>query len=403
MTAKFSFNNPPLENIAFLMSKKPELHFDYDEIKFEAHQRAFTIAKITQIDLLSDIQTSLENAFVEGQSFEKWKKELKPTLQKHGWLGKVVVQNPNTKEQKEIFVGASRLKKIFYTNARTAYAQSEARAGYKLPLSEYIRYVAILDNRTRHTHAQMHGKIAHRKDKFWEKNYPPNGWNCRCAVEFISKDEMDEQGFKEMSEIEKTLGFAEKDWDYDTRNLEKNDNGLQLIIENKLKRLTKNKSAVNALNALKAEIKAQRKRYNDMRALWNSEDLSKNVGLCKINNEFKRKIGAQTNIIKISAETIEAHKENSKYVPPKGVKKPNPHPEITAFDYSIIPFMIENKNKELYKDGEKTYIVASKMNVWYRLALKNLPDRKEIWVVSLMSRATKEELMPNLKNKKEIK
>ena len=179
--------------------------------------------------------------------------------------------------------------------------------------------------------------------------------------------------------------------------------GFKLIIENKLKRLTKNKSAVNALNALKAEIKAQRKRYNDMRALWNSEDLSKNVGLCKINNEFKRKIGAQTNIIKISAETIEAHKENSKYVPPKGVKKPNPHPEITAFDYSIIPFMIENKNKELYKDGEKTYIVASKMNVWYRLALKNLPDKKEIWVVSLMSRATKEELMPNLKNKKEIK
>lgn len=107
----FSFNNPPLDNIAFLMSKKGELHFDYDEIKFEAHQRAFTVAKVTQIDLLSDIQTSLENAFVEGQSFEKWKKELKPTLQKHGWLGKVVVQNPDTKEQKEIFVGASRLKK----------------------------------------------------------------------------------------------------------------------------------------------------------------------------------------------------------------------------------------------------------------------------------------------------
>ena len=48
---------------------------------------------------------------------------------------------------------------------------------------------------------------------------------------------------------------------------------MQWIIENKLKKLAKNKSAVNALNALKAEIKAQRKRYNDMRALWNSEDL----------------------------------------------------------------------------------------------------------------------------------
>ena len=62
----------------------------------------------------------------------------------------------------------------------------------------------------------------------------------------VCKDEMDEQGFKEMSEIEKTLGFAEKDWDYDTRNLEKNDNGLQLIIENKLKKYVKNQRAQKA-------------------------------------------------------------------------------------------------------------------------------------------------------------
>ena len=65
--------------------------------------------------------------------------------------------------------------------------------------------------------------------------------------------------------------------------------------------------------------------------------------------------------------------------------------------------MLKNKDKELYKDGEKTYIVASKMNVWYRLALKNLPDKKEIWVVSLMSRVNKADLMTNLKGKEQIK
>ena len=140
-----------------------------------------------------------------------------------------------------------------------------------------------------------------------------------------------------------------------------------------------------------------------MRALWESKDLSESAVLCEISDEFKRKIGAQTNKIKISAETIEAHKPNSNYTQPKGVRKPNPHPEITAFDYSIIPFMLKNKDKELYKDGEKTYIVASKMNVWYRLALKNLPDKKEIWVVSLMSRADKADLMTNLKGKEQIK
>lgn len=386
MTAKFSFNNPPLDNIAFLMSKKPELHFDYDEIKFEAHQRAFTIAKITQIDLLSDIQTSLENAFVEGQSFEKWKKELKPTLQKHGWLGKVVVQKPNTKEQKEIFVGASRLKKIFYTNARTAYAQSEARAGYKLPLSEYIRYVAILDNRTRHTHAQMHGKIAHRKDKFWEKNYPPNGWNCRCAVEFISKDEMDEQGFKEMSEIEKTLNFAEKDWDYDTRNLEKNDNGLQLIIENKLKKYVKNQSAREALELLREQVKENRSMYERIKGFYNevkalsSDEREKrrkeSIFIAKTDKRLREKLGTSAEVVRLSVNTLSTHFKHEA----EG---------ITPFDYALVRHILSDENANIEKGNKDRHIVYfSKYGVNYKAVLKTTDknaDKDEVYLVSLIT------------------
>ncbi len=390
MTAKFSFNNPPLDNIAFLMSKKPELHFDYDEIKFEAHQRAFTIAKITQIDLLADIQTSLENAFVEGQSFEKWKKELKPTLQKHGWLGKVVVQKPNTKEQKEIFVGASRLKKIFYTNARTAYAQSEARAGYKLPLSEYIRYVAILDNRTRHTHAQMHGKIAHRNDKFWEKNYPPNGYNCRCAVEFISKDEMIEQGFKEMSEIEKTLGFAEKDWDYDTRNLEKNDNGLQLIIENKLKKYVKNQSAREALELLREQVKENRSMYERIKGFYNevkalsSDEREKrrkeSIFIAKTDKRLREKLGTSAEVVRLSVNTLSTHFKHEA----EG---------ITPFDYALIRHILSDENANIEKGNKDRHIVYfSKYGVNYKAVLKTTDknaDKDEVYLVSLITKGSK--------------
>ena len=386
MSVQFSFNNPPLDNIAFLMSKKPELHFDYDEIKFEAHQRAFTVAKLTQIDLLADIQTSLENAFVDGQSFEKWKKELKPTLQKHGWLGKVVVQNPNTKEQKEIFVGASRLKKIFYTNARTAYAQSEARAGYKLPLSEYIRYVAILDNRTRHTHAQMHGKIAHRKDKFWEKNYPPNGWNCRCAVEFISKDEMIEQGFKEMSEIEKTLGFAEKDWDYDTRNLEKNDNALQLIIENKLKKYVKNQSAREALELLREQVKENRSMYerikgfyNEVKALSNDEREKRSkesIFIAKTDKRLREKLGTSAEVVRLSVDTLSTHFKHEA----EG---------ITPFDYALIRHILSDENANIEKGNKDRHIVYfSKYGVNYKAVLKTTDknaDKDEVYLVSLIT------------------
>ena len=373
MNVKFDFNTPPADNVAFMMAKKPELHFDYDEIKFESHQRAFTVAKVTQIELLAEIQESLETAFVEGQSYQTWLKNLKPTLEKRGWLGLTSVTNPKTGETKDIFVGARRLKTIFYTNARTAYAQSEARAGYELPLSQFIRYVAIMDNRVRPEHAALHGKIAHRDDKFWATNYPPNGWNCRCAVEFVSKDEMDAHGWAEMSDIEKRLNFAEDDWAYDTRNLKGGSNYLQQIIEDKLTRLVKNKSATAALNALKGEIAAQNQRFKDVNALWSAEIArdasgkkiaSKYANLGKIDNfsELEGVLGTQNAEILISDKMIDDHKRK--------------HPEITPFDYVIVPYMLEKSAfKGLFKDKNETpraqnlYVVANKLNRTYRLAL----------------------------------
>lgn len=379
MNVNFDFNTPPADNVAFMMAKKPELHFDYDEIKFEAHQRAFTVAKVTQIELLSEIQESLENAFVEGQSFQTWMKELKPTLQKRGWLGAVEVTNPKTGETKDIFVGARRLKTIFYTNARTAYAQSEARTGYELPISQYIRYVAIMDNRVRPEHAALHGKIAHRDDKFWATNYPPNGWNCRCAVEFVSKDEMDEHGWAEMSDIEKKLNFAEDDWAYDTRNLKGNDNYLQQIIEEKLTKLAKNKNASLALNALKDEIAAQKQRYKDICELWaktqgTDSDIVKMGKVSEFIKDILKEKGYPLNAdeVVLSWNTINAHRVG-------GSGRANIHSEIDAFEYSLIPFMFEKGAVlGIFKDASGTdkeiSLIVSKLNFQFRLALRDKGD-----------------------------
>lgn len=408
MTAKFSFNNPPLENIAFLMAKKPEIHFDYDEIKFEAHQRAFTIAKITQIDLLSDIQTSLENAFVEGQSYQSWVKELKPTLQKHGWFGKSVeVINPKTNKKKSIEVGATRLKKIFYTNTRTAYAQSRARA-QEQSSDEYLRYVAILDSRTRHTHAQMHGLILKKKDPFWEKNYPPNGWNCRCRVDSYSKDDLDEFGWRESSPTQK-LNIAEKDWDYDTRNLEKNDNALQLIIENKLKRLAKNQSAVNALNALKAEIKAKRQRYEAIRELWNKQNANPNdfVKVGEVGEFFKNTLKQKGKDFKgndliLTYETIEKHRKDE-------IQSGHTHKEIGAYEYSLTPYLLDElailgifQDKNLGQKNKDLYITATKLGAMYRFTLKQ--EGASAKILSLMNNSqTGENYLEKLiKNKNKV-
>jgi len=50
----------------------------------------------------------------------------------------------------------------------------------------YWEYVAVLDNRTRPEHAQLHGLIYRYDDPFWASFYPPNGWRCRCRVNALS-------------------------------------------------------------------------------------------------------------------------------------------------------------------------------------------------------------------------
>ena len=213
-------------------ARTPELHFDYDEIMHEAHSRAFTVAKITRIDLLSDIQASLSEAYKKGRGFGEWRDNIKPVLAKKGWLGDVSVTNPKTGETKQIYVGSRRLKQIFETNMRV----SVAKARYESQMSsagEYFRYKAVLDRRTRPSHAKLHGMILPKTHKFWEKNYPPNDWGCRCQVQVLTQSEMQSYGFKPYAGT--PLNVASKDWAY---NPGKSAQSLDNVLAQKAKNLS---------------------------------------------------------------------------------------------------------------------------------------------------------------------
>lgn len=45
-----------------------------------------------------------------------------------------------------------------------------------------LEYRAVMDGRTRDEHAALNGTVLPIDDPFWEANYPPNGWGCRCSV-----------------------------------------------------------------------------------------------------------------------------------------------------------------------------------------------------------------------------
>ena len=208
-----SFKLLPKEAIRYLEQKGYKLTFNYQEMMHEAHHKAFTVAKITRLDLLADIKESLLKALKDGKSFAAWKKDIVPILQKKGWWGKVEASDPKTGEVKTIFVGKRRLKTIFYTNARVAYQVAKAKKYYSDPNVVYLRYIAVLDQKTRPSHRALHGTILPKDDDFWRTHYPPNGWNCRCRVRAVPAHKKVEPTDK--STLPK--GAVDPDWAYDVR------------------------------------------------------------------------------------------------------------------------------------------------------------------------------------------
>jgi SPP1 gp7 family putative phage head morphogenesis protein len=54
------------------------------------------------------------------------------------------------------------------------------------PEFPYLRYEAVMDERTREDHAALHGRVWARHN-FPEEYWPPNGFACRCDVVTISE------------------------------------------------------------------------------------------------------------------------------------------------------------------------------------------------------------------------
>ena len=178
------------------------------------------------------------------------------------------------------------------------------------------------------------------------------------------------------------------------------DSDLQRIIGNKLKRLAKNQSAVNALNALKAEIKAKRQRYEAIRKAWDTHDKKAIVNLGKtpfFDDENLKFLSGKE--LFISGDTIERHRDPND-------TSANTHKEITPFDYSLISYMFENNaflglftDKNPQGKFKNYYLNINKLDVYYRLCIE---VKDEIEVKSLLARKTMEILDETKRNKTAI-
>ncbi|HGN8781572.1 MULTISPECIES: phage head morphogenesis protein [Bacteria] len=184
----------PKEALAWLKAKKLKPGFDYRDVWKQEHSIGFTVAKMTQLDLLSDVKALVEDAMASGQSFAEFREVLKPLLVKRGWWGQQMMDDPLTGETKTVQLGSDRrLRTIYDTNMRTARSAGQweriQRTKRAMP---YLLYTLGPSREHRAEHLKWADLCLPVDDPFWLTHFCPNGWGCKCTLRQVSKYEYDQ-------------------------------------------------------------------------------------------------------------------------------------------------------------------------------------------------------------------
>lgn len=192
MPKRFTFPGPPpVEALKYFRAKGLKPSWSYKEVWAEEHAVAFTVAKSAGFDILGDVRAAVDKAMASGQTFEQFKKELRPVLQAKGWWGRKEATDPLTGEVREVQLGSPRrLRTIYDANLRTARAAGQwervQRTKRALP---YLLYELGPSREHRPDHVQWHGLLLPVDDPWWGSHMPPNGWGCKCRVRQVSRPE----------------------------------------------------------------------------------------------------------------------------------------------------------------------------------------------------------------------
>jgi SPP1 gp7 family putative phage head morphogenesis protein len=87
----------------------------------------------------------------------------------------------------------------------------------------HLAYETVGDARVREEHMALNGITLPVDDPFWDYNYPPNGWNCRCSVKQVSQVEVDEGRYNlaDSEHAQKLAGgHVDKEWRFNVGKTE---------------------------------------------------------------------------------------------------------------------------------------------------------------------------------------
>lgn len=200
---KSTFNRPPEAAQKYLQGKGYAITESWRDLPAEAHARAFTVARAAKLEVLQSIREELQRAMDDGLPFQAFQQNLKPRLQALGWWGKAIDKetgeiSPYPGTGRPIELGSPRrLETIYRTNLQTAYMAGRwKRFEAQAKRAPYVQYIAVMDDRTRPSHAELHQRVFRIDDPIWQHIAPPNGFNCRCRARNLTERDLKRYGLE---------------------------------------------------------------------------------------------------------------------------------------------------------------------------------------------------------------
>lgn len=181
---KLCFDLPPEKAVKYLKSQGIEISWDWQAQLDIIKSHSFTVAKAETADLLQAFHDQLKKSMEEGKSFEEFKKSTTDILETAGY-------------SKRADGTAWRLDTIYRTNLQSSYMAGRFKEMTEVAEDfPYWQYIAVMDGRTRLTHAALNGKTLRADDPFWKTSFCPNGYNCRCRTRALDAADVARMGLK---------------------------------------------------------------------------------------------------------------------------------------------------------------------------------------------------------------
>lgn len=177
--------------LAYFDQKKLRPEFSYLEVWREEHAYQFTVAKVTQADVLRDYHDSIKRASADGLDLRAWAKDLRARIEPKGWWGVREVIDKGTGEIADVdFSEPRRLRNVYETNMRTAHAaQQWQRIQRNKDSYPYLLRLLGPSFEHREQHVRWNGTLLPVGHPWWLTHPCPSGYGCKCHWRAVGERE----------------------------------------------------------------------------------------------------------------------------------------------------------------------------------------------------------------------